>query len=180
MAGLLCLFLPRQGFATEISLVNVLLQNDELHVSTSLKLDPKFTEDIAKGLSKEFMFYVDLFRVWNLWPDEFVLGKKVTKILKNDPIKREYVATAINGTVHIEKRFKDLDSMINWTLNLTDLKLTNIRGLEAGDYFVKVTVKSRIRKLPPVIGYLFFFVPENEFSISKDSAIFPITPRVQQ
>jgi hypothetical protein len=49
-----------------------------------------------------------------------------------------------------------------------------MRELEPGQYFVRVTVESKIRKLPPVIGYLFIFVSENEFKIVRDSALFPI------
>jgi hypothetical protein len=64
--------------------------------------------------------------------------------------------------------------MIRWTLSVKDMKLTNIREIEAGQYFVRVTVESKIRKLPPVIGYLFIFVSENEFKVVKDSGVFTI------
>ena len=76
--------------------------------------------------------------------------------------------------MQVEKRFKDLESMVEWAMNIIDIKLTNIKELEHGEYFVKITVDSRIRKLPPVIGYFLFFMPEKEFSISKDSQKFEI------
>jgi hypothetical protein len=139
--------------------------------------DPKLIGDTKEGLSKEFVFYIDLFRIWHIWPDEFVSGKKIVKILKSDPIKREYVAVSIEGNIQLEKRFKDSESMFNWAMNITDMKLTNIKGLEAGSYFVRITLESHIRKLPPVIGYLLFFVPEKEFSIHKDSQTFSIPLR---
>jgi hypothetical protein len=60
---------------------------------------------------------------------------------------------------------------------IIELKLTNIRELDPGEYFVKITVDSKIRKLPPVIGYILFFVSENEFSISKDSQRFQINKK---
>ncbi|MBI5213201.1 MAG: DUF4390 domain-containing protein [Nitrospirae bacterium] len=96
------------------------------------------------------------------------------RVLKSNPIKREYVASSIDGNVQLEKRFKDLESMIEWVMNIGDSKLTNTKELEPGSYFVKVSVESRIRKLPPVIGYLLFFVPEKELSISKNSPPFQI------
>ena len=37
------------------------------------------------GIAKEITFYIDLFRVWNMWPDEFVLGKTIVKTLRVDP-----------------------------------------------------------------------------------------------
>jgi len=93
------------------------------------------------------------------------------KTLRSDPIKKEHVATSLDGSTLIEKRFKSFDSMINWALNITDLKLTNVRELQQSDYFVRVTVESRLRKLPPVIGYLLFFVPEYDFKAQKDSPV---------
>jgi hypothetical protein len=164
-------------FATEISAVNVKIQGNDIYVTTSLKPDSKFMDDMNNGLSKEVTFYIDLFRVWSIWPNEFVTGRKLVKILKSNPIKREYIAASVDGNVQVEKRFKDLESMVEWAMNIIDIKLTNIKELEHGEYFIKITVDSRIRKLPPVIGYFLFFVPEKEFSISKDSQIFKINPK---
>ena len=62
--------------------------------------------------------------------------------------------------------------MVKWALSINDLKLANIRELEPGVYFVRVTVESKIRKLPPVIGYFMIFSAENEFKIKKDSFTF--------
>jgi len=49
-----------------------------------------------------------------------------------------------------------------------------MREIEPGQYFVRVTIESKIRKLPPVIGYLLIFLSENEFKIVKDSGFFAI------
>ncbi|MBI3593199.1 MAG: hypothetical protein HY099_06955 [Nitrospirae bacterium] len=65
-------------------------------------------------------------------------------------------------------------------MTISDMKLTNIRELETGTYFVKVTAESRMKKLPPVIGYLLFFVPEKEFSVSKNSQTFQINTKGPQ
>lgn len=163
------------GFGAEISAVNVKLLDNNIYVTTSVKPDSKFIDDIAGGLSKEIIFYIDLFRVWRIWPNEFVTGKKLIKNLKSDPIKRQYIAIRIEGHIYLERKFNDLASMVDWTMNIADIKLTNIRELEPGIYFVKVIVESRIRRLPPVIGHLLFFVPENEFSISNNSSTFQIS-----
>ena len=175
LCSIFCLLIfATHGFAVEISGVNVKTNNNDIYVTTSVKPDQKFIDDMNNGISKELVFYVDLFRVWNVWPDEFVTGRKLVKILKSNPIKREYVSTIVDGNIHTEKRFKDIESMIESAMNIPDIKLTNTRELEPGSYFVKVSVESRIRKLPPVIGYLLFFVPEKELGISKNSAPFQI------
>jgi hypothetical protein len=166
-------------FSSEIATVSVTQANSEIFVTTALQPDPKFIEDLNNGLSKEIVFYIDLFRHWKLWPDEFVLGQKIVRVLQIDPIKREYVGSDIEGNVKTIRRFKDLDSMIVWAINIVDLKLTNVKVLEPDEHYVKVTVESSLKKLPAVVGYLLFFVPSKEFSISRDSAAFKIiSPQV--
>lgn len=168
------LLLPLQVSGVEIIGPETRAANNEIYVTTALSLDEKQINDLKNGISKEVTFYIDLFRVWKMWPDEFVLGKTFVRTLKSDPVKKEHVATSFDGVFLIEKRFNEFESMLRWVLNINDLKLTNIKELDAGDYFVKVTVESRLRKLPPIISYLFFFVPEKEFKIVKDSPNFPV------
>jgi hypothetical protein len=166
------------ALSSEIAAVSVSQVNSEIYVTTALQPDQKLVEDLNNGLSKEIVFYADLFRRWKLWPDEFVIGQKIVRVLESDPIKREYVCTSLVGNVKTIKRFKDLDSMIAWATNITNLKLTNVKVLEPDEYYIKVTVESNFRKLPSVIGYIIFFVPSKEFSISRDSEPFRIpTPQ---
>lgn len=171
---IVALFYPLASESQTLSDPEVKKVNDDLFVSFSLSLDEKSLDAIRSGLDKELKFFVDLFRIWKIWPDEFVLGKAFVKTVKVDPIKKEFVATSGDGSLLIEKRFKSFESMMGWVVAFRDLKLTNIRELEPGQYFVRATVESKIRKLPPVIGYLFIFVSENEFRITKDSTVFTI------
>jgi Domain of unknown function (DUF4390) len=163
---------PVPSRAQEITGPEARMVNGDIYVSFSMKLDEKRLQEIRDGMDKELKFYVDLFRVWNVWPDEFVVGKLITKTLKSDPIKGEYVGTSFDGSTFIQKRFKSCDSMFAWTFIFKDLKLTNTRELPPGMYFVRITVESKIRKLPPVIGPFMIFISENEFKIKKDSASF--------
>lgn len=175
MSSLLLLFLfPASTEGQEISGPEVKLNARDIYVTFALKLDAKNIEEIKEGIDKELKYYIDLFKVWKIWPDEFVLGKFFTRALKSDPIKEEYVATSFDGSTLIQRRFRSFDSMLAWTFSVKDLKLTNIRELEPGQYFVRITVESKIRKLPPVIGYFLIFLPENEFKIKKDSAFFTL------
>jgi hypothetical protein len=168
------LLMPFASEGQNVSGPELKLSNDDLFVTFSLGLEDKSIEAIKNGVDKELKFFIDLFRVWKVWPDEFVLGKAYVRTVKTDPIKKEFTATSSDGSLLVEKRFKSFESMLAWTVSFKDLKLTNVRELEPGQYFVRVTVESKIRKLPPVIGYLFIFVSENEFKIVRDSALFPI------
>jgi len=176
---LLFLFLYTVSFysisnGAEIVGPEVTLQNNEIYVTTSLSLEEKYVQDLRNGIKKEFIFYIDLFKVWKVWPNEFVLGKSVTRTLKCDPVKSEFIATSYDGKTLIEKRFKSFESMMKWALSISELKLTNIKELEPGVHFVRITVESKIRKLPPVIGFFIVFLSENEFKITKDSQDFSI------
>ena len=168
------------GTAAEIAEVSFRQADNELYASTVIRPDQKIVDELTEGLSKEFTFYIDLFRVWHIWPDEFVLGQKIITTLKTNPIKREFIATMVTGNTSLQKRFNNLEAMINWAMDITDIKLTNVKELESGTYFIKVTAESRIRQLPPVIGYLLFFVPDKDFSISKDSQTFKINNKGTQ
>ncbi len=168
------LFFPSITRSAEIIGPETKIINNEIYVTTGLILDEKQLQDLKNGIAKEITFYIDLFRAWNMWPDEFVLGKTIVKTLKADPVKKEYVAASSDGMTIVERRFNELDSLLKWSLNIRDLKLTNTRELEPDDYFVRITVESRLRRLPPVISYLFFFVPEKEFTKVKDSSRFSV------
>lgn len=169
------LFLVNKGsHAAEIIGPVANISNNDIYVTTGVILDEKLLNELKNGISKEITFYIDLFRVWKAWPDEFILGKIIKKTLKCDPVKNEFVAASFDGITRIERRFKNAESLIKWSLNINNLLLTNIKELEPDNYFIRVTAESKIRRLPPVIGHLFFFVPESEFNLVKDSANFYI------
>jgi hypothetical protein len=171
----MCISVPSE--AQEIAGPDVKIVNNDIYVTFSLELSDERTHEIRDGLDKDLKFYVDLFRVWDVWPDEFILGKVFVKTIKSDPIKKEYVATSFDGSTFIQKRFRTFESMLAWTVGFRDLRLANTRDLEKGRYFVRITIESKIRKLPPFIGQFMFFVSENEFRIKKDSPPFAVEGR---
>ena len=160
--------------AAEITGPEVNIQGNEIFITTALSLDEKQLSELRNGIKKEYSFYIDIFRVWKLWPDEFVLSRSFVRSLRADPVKAEFFATSTDGSTQIKKRFKSFDSMLHWALSFENFKLAYVRDLDPGTYFVRITVESKIRKLPPVIGYFMVFLPENEFTIKKDSPYFTI------
>lgn len=168
------MLLPLSARAQEVVGPSVKINEGHIVASTELKLSEDQLEDISKGISKEIEIYVDLFRVWQSWPDEFIVGAKFTRTLSCDPVKKEYVATSLYEYTLREKRFSDCKALLNWALNIEEVKLASVAEIQPGDYFVKVKAEGRIRKLPPVVGYLFFFVKEKDFKITGKSDIFTI------
>jgi len=167
--SLLCSALTASASEIVISGPDARVVDNELVVATGVTLDEKNLADLKKGISKEITFHADLFRIWKTWPNEFITGKKIVRTLKADPIKNEFVATSLEGFTLTEKRFKSFDSMIAWALNIRDLQLVDVRDLESAEYFVRVSVESHFRSLPPIIAYLLFFVPEKDFAVVRDS-----------
>lgn len=177
IACMTAFLVPQTAIAADpaaISGPDIVRNGDDVIVSSALLLDKEYESDIKNGLSKEIIFYIDLFRVWEKWPDEFVLGEQLTQTLRCDPVKKEYIATSLKGTRMVEKRFSNCDDLMNWALTIKDFKLLNTAELESSEYFVRVTVESRLMKLPPFIDMLLFFVKETEFKIYKDSRPFKI------
>jgi len=163
--------------ASEITGPEIKIQDNQIRVTTSLSLNEKSLQELRSGVTKDLKFSIDLFRVWKMWPDEFVVGKLFIRTLKSDPVTMEYRGSSNDGNTLVQKKFKSFESMIQWALLINDVKLANVKDLEQGTYFVRVTVESKIRKLPPVIGYFMIFLPENEFKIEKDSPFFPAGTR---
>ncbi|MEW6571290.1 MAG: DUF4390 domain-containing protein [Nitrospirota bacterium] len=169
-------FLQSLAEATEIKGPDIKIRNGAIYATAALSPNEKIIQDMKNGIAKEFRFYIDIFRIWEFWPDEFIVGKLLVRTLKCDPVKTEFVATSNDGDILIEKRFKSFESMADWALTIEDLRVTKTQELETGAYYVRVTVESKIRDLPPVIGYFIIFLPEYEFRIRKNSAVFYIEP----
>lgn len=162
----------RTAQAAEIRDVKVVREGQVITVSTELKLDDTQIEELGSGMQKELIMYIDLFRSWNLWPNEFIHGITISQVMKSDPVKKEFILVTRNGTGNRETRFNSLDTLLDKALRFENIRAFSVVGLPQGNYFVKVTVELRIRKLAPIISYLLFFVPEKEFSIWKNSETF--------
>lgn len=172
--GFCVLSAPHYASAAEIRGPEIEIKNKFLNVSTELQLEDKYIKELKSGISKEFNFSLDIFRTWKMWPDEFISGKFFVRTLRCDKIKMGCVATSYDGNTFIEKRFKSLESMLTWAVRIENITLIHLQDLEPGVYYVRVTVESAIRKLPPVIGYFMLFVPENEFTLKKNSSFFSV------
>ncbi|GAB4390903.1 MAG: hypothetical protein Kow0025_26100 [Thermodesulfovibrionales bacterium] len=152
----------------------VSIQGRDIVVSAALRLGADQRREVESGISKEITLFIDLFRVWDVWPDEFVLGRRLVQTLRCDPVKKEYIATSLEGSTIKEKRFRDCGELMEWALNVEGVRLANTSELEPSVYFVKVTAESHVKRLPPIIRSLFFFIREAEFKVTKESPPFGI------
>lgn len=166
----LTLILPLTASATRLKDLVVTQNGDDIYVSVKLELSPELEKELKSGIEKKLIFYVDLFRAWYKWPDEFVLGKKIERELKCDNVKSEFTVTTQEWSKGpVIKRFENCDELLVWALSMDSVRLVNVKEIPKGRYLVKVSAESRLRNLPPLIGQLFFFVKDVEFNVRTHS-----------
>ena len=145
--------------------------NDNISVSFSIDVSASYKKSIRSELKKEFNVFVDLFRSWNIWPDEFIAGKKYVRTLSVDPIKKEYIGSSFDGETFVYKRFKSFESMLKWVLDFKDAFKKSFKGLNPGSYYVKITIESKKTGIPSLITDIFFLLPVHEIKIEKKSSL---------
>jgi len=155
--------------SVEIEGLKVKFVSSKVIVSFSFKLDKNSIQTLKDGGKKEIIFYIDLFREWELLPDEFITGVKLVRTLYSDPMKKEYIASSFNGETLLVKRFKSFDSMIKWALTFRNIYIANMKAFAEATYFVRVTAEAKSKGIPSIITEIFFFLPSREFKIYKDS-----------
>lgn len=163
---------PGLARALEVKDVAVKTEGARLLVSATLGLDEAHVTELRRGLKKELIFYVDLFKVWGFWPDEFIQGVKVYHTMKSDPVKGEFILVLVEKGTEKELRFNSVDSLLGKALVIESVQAFSATDIDPGDYYIKVTAESRIIKLSPIVSNLLFFIPEREFKVSGRSSVF--------
>ena len=165
---------PATAISAEILGPKVIIQNNDIIVNTGLIYLDDIEATMRSGIEKEIVFTIELFRVWSFWPDEFVVSKKVQRIIKYDNLRGEYHASSYDGISRVSKKVTDFNVMKAWTFSVDEVNLANMRELEPGSYYLRVVVESKSRELPRVIGLLMLFIPEVEMSLAKESKPFDV------
>jgi hypothetical protein len=170
------LLFPAPSFVSASSLKIIgpyaIIDNNDIIVNTGIVNVKELEKSINSGIEKEVTFTIELFRVWRFWPDEFVSVKKIKKIIKYDNLREQYLGSSSDNTTETEERFKDFSSMQKWLSSVSHITLGNTRGLEGGEYYVRVVVESKTREYPKLIGFFMHLIPETEMSLAKESIPF--------
>jgi len=177
--SLVCLILlssPAMALPPKILGPEIKMQDNDIIVNTGLANTRDLETIINSGIEKEIVFTIELFRVWSFWPDEFIMSKKIRKIIKYDNLRGQYLASSYDGvSLQTEKKFTDLNALMkDWLFTVNKVNIANIKELESGNYYIRVVVESKSRELPPLIGFLMLFVPETEMSLARKSQVFKI------
>jgi hypothetical protein len=166
--------LPSTVLSAEILGPKIKIESNDIFVTTGLSYLGELNSALESGIEKEIIFTIELFRVWKLWPDEFVVSKRIRKTIKYDNLRSQYLTTTHDGAESVNKIFRDFSSMKSWIFWVNNINLANIRELVPGSYYLRVVAESKSIELPPVIGLLMLFIPEVEMSLAKESQRFII------
>lgn len=153
--------------------INMEIQKNDSFLTVKTRIVPsqEFIDDFKNGLSKTIFILVELYRKWSIIPDEFITGVQIQRILISDPIKEEFIIKTLEGDRLSEKRFKSWQEALDWALKEDSIKI-NINNVDRGKYYIKITAKSNIKKLPSVLEHILFFIPTHEKKITKESEYF--------
>ncbi len=146
--------------------------DNNIIVDLSVENVAEFEATINSGIEKEIVFTVELLRVWNFWPDEFVVSKKIKKVIRYDNLREQYRASSYDGIIRTEKKFSDYASVKNWIFSVHGINLAHIKELDPGRYYIRAIVESKSLKQLPLTGFLMHFIPEVEMSLARESGPF--------
>jgi len=146
------------------------------NIIVNLRIDhvTELATHITSGVEKEITFTIELLRDWMFWPDEFIVSKKISRIIKYDNLREQYRALSYDGVTRTEKYFIDYNSVENWIFTVSNVNLANVKELELSSYYIRIVVESKSLEQLPLIGFLMHFIPEVEMSMAKESPLFII------
>lgn len=171
---------PISVYAKGEQMSDVLVKQGSEDILVSSTLIGGFSKDfedaIRNGFEKEIIFYIEIYRQWNFWPDEFILSKKIQRTIRYDGLKKVYYASSYDGLYLEEKVFDDYENMKTWVSKIGDVKVThaNLLKLKA-TYFIRIKAESKFKRLPPILENFLFFVATTDFKTPwKKSAFFSV------
>lgn len=174
---ILCFFPVRvsvMAATPEIIGPDMKIENNDIILSSGITNVKELETVIQSGVEREIIFTFELLRSWKFWPDEFIVSKKITRIIRYDNLRDHYLMTSIDGTSTEEKRFRVYDRVQSTVFTVSDVNLANIRGLAPGTYYVRIIVESRNMGQQPLVGFFMHLIPEVEMSLVKESAPFTV------
>jgi len=165
VANFISLLLPSLASAKQTIVRNVIISNSYNHLHIQFQLAHSFhnkMEEATKtGIPTTFTYYIDLYQIRSLWNDKLITAVTLSKTLKYDNLKDEYVVISKNDKTNGES------SLVLSSLSEAKKTMNNVQipsyypmwKLERNkDYYVKIKAVSKGVEPPLYIHYLLFFL----------------------
>jgi hypothetical protein len=165
---------PADASALKIIGPKMVIRDNNIIVNSGIHNVKELETTIKSGVAKEIVFTIELLRSLRFWPDDFVVSKQITRVIKYDNLREQYWASSYDGTSSSDRHFRNYNDMKDWIFTADSLNLANIRELEPGIYYIRVVVQTSSREHSPVVGFLMHLIPEVEMSLVKESEPFAV------
>ncbi|MFO7964181.1 MAG: DUF4390 domain-containing protein [Desulfobacterales bacterium] len=156
------LIFPHPSGGQEAGLANIIVTNTRDDLLIYLNVEGAFQEKmnsaVASGVSITFSFFINLYRVRNLWLDKKIEELKLTHTLKYDSLRNEYVITRSwdNGKPVTTDSFEEAKKTM---VEIDSVAITPLKKLKKGDQY-QIRAKAELSKktLPFHLHHVFFFI----------------------
>lgn len=158
----------------QISYPLMQIKDNDIIVNFALLNVKKLKETLDTGVAREFIFTIELMRLWRFWPDEFVVSKRIRETVQYDILRRQYSIVSTDGELTVKRRVRGFQQLSQWIFANRTVNLANIKELDPGTYYIRVIVESRTVEKVPLIGHLIYLLPEKEVSMVARTKPFAI------
>ena len=149
-----------------------IVKDNDIIISLAVGNPEELEAAIRSGVEKEIIYTIELLRVWNFWPDEFVVSKKVIRTVKYDNLREHYRITSMNGINRSDTVVKADSSLKKAIFSVEAVNLVNVKELLPGMYYIRAIVETKSIEQYPIIGFVMHFIPESEMTLAKESEPF--------
>ncbi|UCD34938.1 MAG: DUF4390 domain-containing protein [Nitrospiraceae bacterium] len=152
--------------------LNILDNN--IIVNTHVKNVAELESHIKSGVDKAVIFTIELLRVWMFWPDEFVVSKRIERVVRYDNLRDQFLVSSFDGITRSDRYFADYEPAKDWIFTVRDVNLAHVKELDPGTYYIRIVLESKSLEQLPLIGFLMHVIPEVEMSLARESEPFLI------
>jgi hypothetical protein len=162
--ALLIFFAPGLLFAEETSIRNVFVTNSPTHLQLQFHLTNSFNEKmdeaINTGIPTVFDYYVELYQSRGFWNDRLLSSLVITKTIKYDTLKQEYVVTKktnLNGaSTQVMGSFAEAKQFMN-NVNISGFyPMSKLERTKS--YYFRIRARSQGIAPPGYVHSVLFFV----------------------
>ena len=157
-----CLMMQNVAYAQDASLADIIVTNTRDDLLIYMNVEGAFTEKmktaVLSGVPTTFSFFIELYKERDLWFDFKIAGIKVTRTLKYNNLKKEFVVKQSGGNTGpiVTQSFEEAQKLMT---EIDSLKVVPLSALEKGGHY-QIRAKAELSKLtlPFYLHYVLFFV----------------------
>ncbi len=159
---LLILFSASHAWGKEAYLTDIVVTNTRDHLLLYFRVKECFTGDMKKaidnGIDINFTFFVRLYEVKDLWPDQEICDLKVSHAIRYDSLKKVYTVR-LSERNHKTVVVKDFEEAKRLMSEVAGFKVTALHNLHKGKrYRIHMMAELDKIRLPFYLHYVFFFL----------------------